>query len=314
MNQLDALRYLAALARHRHFGRAAQACHITQPALSNAIRALEAHHGLALVRRGRQYLGLTPEGEAVLAHGHRLLHEAEALRQTVAALAGTPGGRLALAAVPSALPVAARFAAALQARHPGLEPELRSASSPEIEAGLEALSLDLALGYTGRAEVAQRRLDCCQQYQEHYFLLECDGAAGPLRFGAPLGWAEAAGRRLVLLTPDMHHRHLVDGAFAQAGVAARPALQTDSVLALQVAVQAGRGLAGVLPGALVDGLRHQPGLLARPLGAPQLVTPIGFLSAPGAPPTRALQAALDLAGSADWLAEARAHSGMLAPA
>ena len=42
MNLLDALRYLTALEQHRHFGRAAQACHITQPALSNALRALEA--------------------------------------------------------------------------------------------------------------------------------------------------------------------------------------------------------------------------------------------------------------------------------
>ena len=41
MNLLESLRYLAALEQHRHFGRAAQACHITQPALSNAIRALE---------------------------------------------------------------------------------------------------------------------------------------------------------------------------------------------------------------------------------------------------------------------------------
>jgi hypothetical protein len=41
MNLIDAYRYLAALERHRHFGRAADACHITQPALSNALRALE---------------------------------------------------------------------------------------------------------------------------------------------------------------------------------------------------------------------------------------------------------------------------------
>ena len=45
MNLLASLRYLAALDEHKHFGRAAQACHITQPALSNPLRALEAEFG-----------------------------------------------------------------------------------------------------------------------------------------------------------------------------------------------------------------------------------------------------------------------------
>ena len=62
MNLLEAMRDLAALEQHRHFGRAAQACHITQPALSNAVRALEEEFGVTIVRRGRQYEGLTPSG------------------------------------------------------------------------------------------------------------------------------------------------------------------------------------------------------------------------------------------------------------
>jgi DNA-binding transcriptional LysR family regulator len=75
MNLLASLRYLAALSEHKHFGRAAAACHITQPALSNALRALEADFGVVIVRRGRTYAGLTTEGEAVLASAHRMLHE-----------------------------------------------------------------------------------------------------------------------------------------------------------------------------------------------------------------------------------------------
>ncbi|MEF9966812.1 MAG: LysR family transcriptional regulator, partial [Comamonas sp.] len=67
MNLLTSLRYLVALNEHRHFARAAQACHITQPALSNALRALEAEFGAVIVRRGRVFGGLTPEGEQVLA-------------------------------------------------------------------------------------------------------------------------------------------------------------------------------------------------------------------------------------------------------
>jgi len=63
MNLLTSMRYLAALNEHRHFGRAALACHITQPALSNALRALEEEFGTVIVRRGRSFAGFTPEGE-----------------------------------------------------------------------------------------------------------------------------------------------------------------------------------------------------------------------------------------------------------
>ena len=55
MNLLASLRYLTALDEHKHFGRAAQACHITQPALSNALRALEAEFGTVIVKRGAKF-------------------------------------------------------------------------------------------------------------------------------------------------------------------------------------------------------------------------------------------------------------------
>src|SRR2546427_5328354 len=67
MNLLTSMRYLAALNEHRHFGRAALAYHITQPALSNALRALEEEFGTVIVRRGRSFAGFTPEGDQVLA-------------------------------------------------------------------------------------------------------------------------------------------------------------------------------------------------------------------------------------------------------
>ena len=107
MNLLASLRYLAALSEHRHFGRAAAACHITQPALSNALRALEEEFGVVIVRRGRSFAGLTPEGETVLASAHRMLHEHERLQQQLRSEVDHPRGHLRMAAVPTAMPIAA---------------------------------------------------------------------------------------------------------------------------------------------------------------------------------------------------------------
>ena len=60
MNLLSSLRYLAALDEHKHFGRAAAACYITQPALSDALRELEDEFGIAIVKRARFFGGFTP--------------------------------------------------------------------------------------------------------------------------------------------------------------------------------------------------------------------------------------------------------------
>src|ERR1700753_4168748 len=67
------LEYFVALARERHFARAAAACYVSQPALSEAIRKLEKELGVALVRRERAFEGLTPEGERLGAWARRLL-------------------------------------------------------------------------------------------------------------------------------------------------------------------------------------------------------------------------------------------------
>ena len=88
MNLLTSMRYLVALNEHRHFARAAQACHITQPALSNAIKALEEEFGTVIVQRGRVFGGLTPEGEQVLATALSMLKAEEALRQDLSVGAG----------------------------------------------------------------------------------------------------------------------------------------------------------------------------------------------------------------------------------
>lgn len=328
MNLIEAYRYLAALAQHRHFGRAATACHITQPALSNALRALEGHLGVAIVRRSRQYEGLTPEGERVLATAHRVLREQEALRQELAGSAEQPRGRLLIGAVPTAVPVAARFAARLLALHPGVQPQVRSMASQEIETGLDALALDLGLGYAERARRSGRP-EVWPQYLEQYYLLghaATDAAAvsAPAIPGEgahdrpaagllpPLTWAEAAQRPLALLSAEMHNRVLIDAQFQRLGLPVQPLLETNSVSALLAAVQTG-ALCAVLPGAVVATVAGQAGWQARPLTSPELRTPIAFMAAAGARRSQALEAALRLAADAAWLAEVARHSGQLAP-
>lgn len=314
MNLLASLRYLVALNEHQHFGRAAQACHITQPALSNALRALEEEFGTPIVKRGRHYAGLTSEGERVLATAQRMLHEREMLQQELDSGAARPQGRLTLGAVPTAMPIVARFAAMLQARHPGIAPVVRSMSSPEIEVGLDSLSLDFGLGYIDRIGQQSSRLTAIAQYTERYFLVRrrAKAAGADLRIGAQMSWLEASGLPLCLLTPEMHNRTIIDSAFALAGAEVKPAIETNSVLALALSVVAG-DICSILPGALVGAVRGYRELEALPLVSPDVLTPIGFMMLASDRPSRTMQAAVALAGDAQWLRHAAAHSGLLGP-
>jgi len=312
MNLLVSMRYLVALDEHKHFARAAQACFVTQPALSNALRALEQEFGSSIVKRGRTFVGFTPEGERLLESARRMLREEELLKQDLSSVSGQPQGRLTIGVVPSAEPMAARFAAMLQARHPGIMPVVRSMSSQEIEEGLEQLTLDLGLGFIERVRPGVGKLQAVPQYTEHYFLVRKAAQPGEqgMRFGEPMSWQEAATLPLCLMTSEMYNRHIVDGAFAQAGVKVQPALETNSLLTLALSA-VGSAVGAVMPGALVGAVRAYRELEARPLTGPEIRTPIGFMVQTAERHSRPLEAALTLAQDAAWLRHAAAHSGLL---
>ena len=76
---LTEFRYIVAVARERHFGRAAQACHVSQPTLSVAVRKLEDELGVTLFERGRREIGVTPVGRRIVDQARRVLAETDAL-------------------------------------------------------------------------------------------------------------------------------------------------------------------------------------------------------------------------------------------
>jgi LysR family transcriptional regulator, hydrogen peroxide-inducible genes activator len=78
---LTELKYIVAVARERHFGRAADACHVSQPTLSVAIRKLEEELGVQLFERGSVEVSITPTGQRVVEQAQRVLEEAAAVRE-----------------------------------------------------------------------------------------------------------------------------------------------------------------------------------------------------------------------------------------
>ncbi|MGH8476376.1 MAG: LysR family transcriptional regulator, partial [Methylococcales bacterium] len=84
------LYYLIALSREKHFARAAEACHVSQPTLSAGIQHLEDELGVAIVKRGQRFEGFTTEGERVLAWAQQILANWDGLKQDVRGMYGEP--------------------------------------------------------------------------------------------------------------------------------------------------------------------------------------------------------------------------------
>ena len=143
---LRQLWYFEALAKHRHFGRAAQACSISQPALSLQIKELEGLFGAPLVERRSREIHLTPIGEDLLDKARQILRSVDELEDLVRASKGPLAGRLRLGIIPTIAPYfLPTIIAALKKRFPELELNLREAITATLIEELQEGRLDLAV-------------------------------------------------------------------------------------------------------------------------------------------------------------------------
>jgi DNA-binding transcriptional LysR family regulator len=273
--QLRQLEYLAALDRERHFGAAARACHVSQPALSTAIRALERELGVPLVRRSGRFEGFTEEGERVLVWARRALTDVQSLNQEVDRLRSGLEGTLRVGAIPTALTASSLVTGRFRHEHPRMRVQLWSMTSREIAHGLEHGELDAGLTYLDNEPLAD--VDTLGLWRERYLVV-----GSPEQIGTnttTITWAAAAALPLCLLTPDMQHRRIVDAAFASAGAAPVAVIETDSISTL--VAHADAGLAAVIAHSWLHAIPLPPRLRALPLVQPTVRHVVGLVAASG---------------------------------
>ncbi|AYG79187.1 HTH-type transcriptional regulator GltC [Streptomyces hundungensis] len=144
--QFQQLLYFVAVAETRHFTRAAERVHVSQPSLSQQIKALENELGAELFSRARGNIALTDAGEALLPLARRILADADTARVEVQELAQLRRGRVRLGATPSLctglLPDVLR---AFHDRHPGIQLLIEEGGSHDLVRELARGALDLAL-------------------------------------------------------------------------------------------------------------------------------------------------------------------------
>jgi LysR family transcriptional regulator, hydrogen peroxide-inducible genes activator len=146
MITLRQLRYLSALARHGHFGRAAEACSVTQPALSMQIRELETTLGVTVVERRPGEVMLTDVGREIARRGEEVLTASRDLVDFARHRSGLLRGRLTLGVIPSLAPyLLPRILPVLQTKFPELRLELRETQTRQLVNDIKNGVLDAAM-------------------------------------------------------------------------------------------------------------------------------------------------------------------------
>jgi LysR family transcriptional regulator, hydrogen peroxide-inducible genes activator len=270
---LKQLQYLVALEEHGHFGKAADACYVTQSTLSAGIRELESLLGLMLVERTRRVVRFTPLGKRMVAKAHRILREAEELAD-MARAAGTPlADELRMSVIPTIAPfLLPRLLPQLRKKYPELKLYLREEAS---SAAVDAL-------HRGQVDCVLMALPYAAGDTEHATLFE-DGLYVAFPKGDP---ADPPAR----ITPDMIDEDrlllLVDGhCLKDHALAAcnRPELRASATMlgtSLHTLIQMvdnGLGQTLIPEMAVKAGLLDGTEVQARPLDAPHAAREIALI-------------------------------------
>lgn len=220
------MQYLATLAREKHFGRAAELCHVTQSTLSAGLKALERELDMRLVIRSPRFMGLTPEGERVVDWAHQILSDYENLKLDASEYRKGLRGTLRLGVVPAAMPPVARVTAPFLAKHPHVKVDVKMMTSIEIQNGLDKFDLDAGLTYLENEPLVRVRKT--PLYSERYMFLT--SKAGPFGSRKSVSWREAAEENLCLLEQSMQNRRVLNNIANQAGVELAPSVTSNSFL------------------------------------------------------------------------------------
>lgn len=301
MRQLE---YLAALARELHFGRAAKACFVSQPALSSGIQRLEAELGVTIVQRGQRFEGFTHEGRTVVSWANRILAERDALHGDLDRIRGGLRTTLRIGVIPSAVPVSPMVTHQFSVSHPDARVRVEGMQASEITRRLAGFEIDAGITYLDASSTPSMRT--LELYREQYVVLV--SLDHPLATRGEMTWRDAATLELCTMTPRMRNRQILDSAVAREGVKLRPVVETDDAGAMYAHV-VGRQMSSIVSQAWLHSFGVPAGMCARRLAttAPEAIGVVALDQHPPSTITSALWQSLadpDIAAELDSVANA----------
>ena len=287
---LRQFQYLIALEQEGHFGRAATRCNVSQPTLSSAIKHLEDEIGVPIILRHRRFQGFTDEGRRVLEWSKRIVADRQAMVQEIGIMRGQLHGHLRIAAMPMSMPLTGLIDRLFSREHPAASVDIQFVGLDEMRLGLVNFEFDVAITYLEQLASGDQ-LASLPLYEEPFHLLVPDNDW--FRGRSTVTWAEAATLPLCLLSPQTHERQITDKAFASAGCAPRPRLESNAMIALAVHAVQGES-ATVVPRYFIESIGGMARSRLLLLEKPTISQRVGLVWLKGDPMLPMTKAVVDL--------------------
>jgi DNA-binding transcriptional LysR family regulator len=295
---LQQLEYLVALARERHFGRAAAACHVSQPTLSAAVRKLERALDAVIVLRGHRFEGFTAEGERIVTWARRILAERDEFLADIHRARGGLTATARIGAIPTAIPASPLLTSRFLHSHPDATVRVEAMPSREIARRLAEFDIDAGLTYLDDETPPGTRH--IKLYQERYALVA--PATHPLMEHPEVRWQDAAQLRLCALTTAMRNRRIIEANTAADGARFTPVVEANTTAALYAHVASLR-LASIVAHTWLYAFGVPNGMAVRPMVQQQPGPWVGLITLDRKPNSLIAEALLTAAADHD-LAEA----------
>ncbi len=283
---LKQLRYFEALARHGHFGHAADACAISQPALSMQIQELEAHLGATLVERGARSVRLSKLGDELAPRVRAILRGVDELTDLARAATGPLTGRLRLGVIPTVAPyLLPRIISVLMGAYPGLELALRETMTQKLLEELAEGRLDCAIV---ALPVSEPTLAEMALFSEAFVLVRPQGDAD-----RPVPDAQSLREMRLLLLEEGHcFRDQALSFCAEPGARPREMLDASALSTLVQMVAAGIGVT-LIPEMAIAVETAQAQVSVARFAAPEPARTIGMVWRKASPLAGQLQGVAD---------------------
>lgn len=269
------IRYVLAVAEHRNFTRAAEALHVSQPALSQQIKQVEETLGVLLFDRSGRAIQLTDAGHAYVEYARRALRDLDAGQRAIHDVRDLSRGQLRLAITPTfteylVAPLIERFGS----RYPGIAISANEMTLDQIVAALGDDRIDLGIAFTS---VRSAEIECRPLFDERLTVVV--GRNHPYAgLNGPLTLRDFENAPLALLSRDFATRTLIDEYLRDNGVSPRIMIEANSISTIVKIVRYGR-MATILPDAIV---REDNALESAELQPPLPRRTVAMLSRKGA--------------------------------
>jgi LysR family hydrogen peroxide-inducible transcriptional activator len=270
---LTELKYIVALARERHFGRAAEKCFVSQPTLSVAVKKLEEELGAILFERGQNDVRTTPVGEQIVAQAERVLSEANRVKELADAAGDPLAGPLRLGAIytigPYLLP---KLVPLVKQRAPKMPLMIEENFTDRLLESLKRGDLDVAVL---ALPIAEPGLVAQAVYDETFRVLVPVAHAWAKKKNVAA--AELLDEPLLMLGRGNCFRDQVLDLCHAAGEGGPQVLEGSSLETIRHMVASGVGIT-VMPATAVDTLpKTDPLLRVRPFAEPQPTRRVGLV-------------------------------------